>query len=123
MQHFVVLTADAHGFDHLGFEVFQQLPGYDHLADEAHTKAPGFGLDDDDALAFDQFAVAFAGATTVSLFAEHDDPVDVALVLARAAIPFDGRELLDQQALALVDRAPVPARHGGLMFAHWDVMS
>jgi hypothetical protein len=25
--------------------------------------------------------------------------------------------------LALVDRAPVPARHGGLMFAHWDVMS
>jgi len=105
-ENLIVLAADAHRFDHLGFKDFQQLPRHDHLADQTHAQAPGFGLDDDDALAFHQFTVAFAGATTSRLFAEHDDPVDVALVLTCGAIPFDGQELLDQQALALIDRAP-----------------
>lgn len=122
MQDLVVLSANTDGPDDVGAKVIEQLPGYDHLADQAHAKAPGFGLNDNDAFTFDQFTVAFAGAATVSLFAEHDDSVDVALVLARGAIPFDGRELLDQQALAFIDRTPIPARHRGLVFAHVKVV-
>lgn len=117
-ENLIVLAADAHRFDHLGFKIRQEFARDDNLADEAHANAPGFGLDDNDTLAFDQFTIALAGSATFSLFAEHDDTVDVALVLARGAIPFDGRELLNQQALALIHRAPVPARHRGLVFAH-----
>ena len=118
MQDLVVLSANADGPDDVGAKVIEQFPGYDYLADQAHAKAPGLGLDDDDALAFDQFTIAFAGSATGSLFAEHYDPVDVALVLTCGAIPFDGRELLDKQPFSLVCRAPVPARHRGLVFAH-----
>ena len=117
-EDLVVLFADSDRLNNIGAEVIEEFARDDNLANEAHAEAPGFGLNDNDAFAFDQFTIAFERAATFSLFAEHDDTVDVALVLTRGAIPFDGRELLDQQAVALVERAPVPARHGGLVFAH-----
>ena len=118
VQDLIVFFADAYRFGHVRSEVFQEFARDHHLTDQAHAEPARFGLDDDDPLAFDQFAVAFARAATFGLLAEHDDPVDVALVLALGAIPFDRRELLDQQALPPVHRAPVPARHRGLVFAH-----
>ena len=96
MEDIIVLFADSDGLNNIGAEVIEEFARDDNLADEAHAKAPGFGLDDNDTLAFDQFTIAFAGATTFGFLAEHDDSVDVALVLARGAISFDGRELLDQ---------------------------
>ena len=54
----------------------------------------------------------FFRPTSFGLLSEYDDAVDVALIVALAAIPFDRVELFNQHALARVDRAPIPARHG-----------
>ena len=118
MEDLVVLFADSDGLNNIGAEVIEEFARDDNLTDEAHAKAPGFGLDDDYPLTFDQFTIAFERAATFGFLAEHDDTVDMALVLARGAIHFDGRELLDQQSFSLVYRAPVPARHRGFVFAH-----
>ena len=96
MEDIIVLFADSDGLNNIGAEVIEQFARNDNLADQAHAEAPGFGLDDDHPLAFDQFTIALERAASLGLLSEHDDPVDMALVLALGAIPFDGRELLDQ---------------------------